>query len=99
MEDSANDVTSGVLQRSILGLLLFVIYVNGLPEVVRNTFFLLVDNIKLFSRVAHTVNKYFLMKMCMLGLLNDHTAFVHLPMSREIVQSPSMHLRAKQSSR
>ena len=43
VEDSVNDVTSGVPQRSILGLLLFVIYVNGLPEVFKNTFFLLVQ--------------------------------------------------------
>ena len=47
-----SDVTSGVPQGSVLRPLLFVIYVNELPEVVNNILFLFADDAKLFSRIV-----------------------------------------------
>jgi len=47
-----SDVTSGVPQGSILGPLLFVIYVNELPDIVRNLLYLFADDTKLFAKIA-----------------------------------------------
>ena len=45
------DVISGVPQESILGPLLFAIYVNDLPEIVQSLMFLFADDTKLFRSI------------------------------------------------
>ena len=52
MPQIRSNVTSGVPQGSVLGPLLFVNYVNELPEAVRNILFLFADDAKLFSRIV-----------------------------------------------
>ena len=48
------EVASGVPQGSVLGPLLFLIYVNDLPEVVQCSVNLFVDDTKLYLRVSST---------------------------------------------
>ena len=48
---SWSSVLTGVLQGSILGLLLFLIYINDLPENLQSTVKLFVDDTSLFSTV------------------------------------------------
>ena len=45
------DVISGVPQESILGPLLFAIYVNDLPKIVQSLMFLFADDTKLFRSI------------------------------------------------
>lgn len=44
-------VTSGVPQGSVLGLSLFVIYINDLPNVIQSDAYLFVDDTKIFRRI------------------------------------------------
>ena len=45
-------VTSGILQESVLGLTLFILYVNDLPECVENKVKLFADDTKLYCRIS-----------------------------------------------
>ena len=45
------EVTSGVPQGSILGPILFLIYVNDLPDMVRNTIKMFADDTKLYNKI------------------------------------------------
>jgi len=46
------DVISGIQQGSVLGPLLFAIYVKNLPEVVQSLLFLVADDTKLFRSIV-----------------------------------------------
>ena len=48
------DVTSGIPQRSVLGPILFTIYINDLSDVVQNVAKLFADDIKLYAAVNNT---------------------------------------------
>ena len=47
-------VTSGIPQGSVLGPLLFVIFVNDMPDVVKSFLYMFADDAKLFTRVNAT---------------------------------------------
>ena len=48
------DVTSGIPQGSVLGPILFTIYINDLPDVVQNVAKLFADDTKLYTAVNNT---------------------------------------------
>ena len=52
-----SDVTSGVPQGSVLGPVLFVIYINDLPDIVESLCQLYADDTKMFSQVD-TIERY-----------------------------------------
>ena len=56
-ESNPASVTSGIPQDSVLGPVLFSIYINDLPDVVRNPVKLFADDTKLYSVVDSVERK------------------------------------------
>ena len=51
-----HDVTSGVPQGSVLGPLLFVLYVNDLPEGIRSSISLFADDVKMYAPASSVID-------------------------------------------
>ena len=47
-----NDVTSGILQGSVLGPILFIIYINDLPETVKSMVHMFPDDTEIYRKMA-----------------------------------------------
>ena len=47
-----NDVTSGIPQGSVLGPVLFIIYINDLPETVESMVHIFADDTKIYRKIA-----------------------------------------------
>ena len=45
-------MTSGIRQASVLGPLLFVLYINDLPELTKSDIFLFANDIKIFRTIT-----------------------------------------------
>lgn len=50
------DVTSGVPQGSVLGPILFVIYINDLPEKISSNIYMFADDTKIFNKINSVVD-------------------------------------------
>ena len=51
MDSTTHNVTSGIPQGSVLGPILFVIYINDMPDCVAATAYLFADDIKLYKEI------------------------------------------------
>ena len=58
----SKDVTSGIPQGSVLGPLLFVIFINDLPDQVKSDMFSFADDTKLFRRISTKLDEEILQK-------------------------------------
>ena len=56
-ESNYHDVTSGIAQGSVLGPLLFVLYISDLPDLTQTITFLFADDIKLFRPIMNRVDQ------------------------------------------
>ena len=63
---TAKAVISGIPQGSVLGPLLFVIYINDLPDVVQSNILLFADDTKIFNKVFSGMMQYHCKKILML---------------------------------
>ena len=52
-----HDVTSGIPQGSVLGPIMFVIFINDLPDIVDSTVYLFADDTKIFNVIREPTNK------------------------------------------
>ena len=57
IESTSREATSGVPQGSVLGPLLFLVYINDLPSELLSRLSLFADDSKLFSRIIANKNK------------------------------------------
>ena len=51
-ESKWHNVTSGIPQGSVIGLLLFVLYINNLQELTKSDTFVFADDIKIFRTIT-----------------------------------------------
>jgi len=51
MDSTTQNVTSGIPQGSVLGPILFVIYINDMPDCVAATAYLFADDTKLYKEI------------------------------------------------
>ena len=56
------EVVSGVPQGSVVGPLLFLIYVNGIPDLIRTNVRMLPDDTKIWTRIRNTEDSRILQK-------------------------------------
>ena len=54
IESNWHDVTSGIPQGTVLGPLLFVLYINDLPDLTQSDTFLFADDNKIFRPIINT---------------------------------------------
>ena len=52
-ESNWHDVTSGIPQGTVLGPLLFVLYINDLPDLTQSDTLLFADDIKIFRSIIN----------------------------------------------
>ena len=52
-----NNVTSGIPQGSVLGLILFVLYINDLQEGMKSEIFLFADDTKVYSKIKKLADR------------------------------------------
>ena len=58
-ESKWHKVTSGIPQGSVLGSLLFVLYVNDLPDLTKSNTFLFADDIKIFRAITNKMTRIY----------------------------------------